>query len=216
MMTDRLSYLPLLFLSGCLTSGCTDSAKHQFGYTEPAIEAHHGFFSGTKVKVSSNFTGKVDLSRDAETGQIQTLHAEVTSNPIEVYDAQGRRITENFLKGRELEYGFKVEAAKVIVDGITSLAGTLVTLGAARNDPALTNAGMSLLDRIGPLLQGGGGAGGLDIAAILQQLMARPTVVNVETVPPPALPPGQGVLPDKDNDGVPDSADAEPDNSFIH
>ena len=156
--------------------GCTDSAAHQFAYSEPAIAFEHSIW-GTKAKVSSQFTGKVDLARDAETGQIQTLHAEVESNVVDVYDAQGRRITENFLKGRSLEYGFKVEATREVFAGLNGLADkavSLMSMGFARGGaegPQLVSQGQSLLASVMNAMQGLGGSG--DLSSLVAMLEAR-------------------------------------------
>ena len=157
-------------------AGCTDSAEHQFGYTEPGIAASHGLF-GTKVRISSEFSGKADLKRNPETGQFEDIHVEMTSGVADVYDAQGRRITENFLKGRELEYGFKVEATREVFVGLNGLADkavSLMSMGFARggsDGPQLVNQGQSLLSSVMSSMSGLGGGG--DLSALVAMLEAR-------------------------------------------
>jgi YD repeat-containing protein len=175
-MTYSLKLAALIYaltMGGCIF-GCTDSARHQFGYTEPGIRVTKGIL-GASVDVSSNISGHVELVLDPS-GKVTGLKADLTSGVTDVYDAQGRRINENFLKGRALEYDFKVAAVNAVgqqVSNVLSSAGQmLLGFGAARSGSdgqAIMQQGLSLLQQA----QSAAGIVSPDqIAAILASLQA--------------------------------------------
>lgn len=164
-MTLKIPFLTLLtlFLSSgtCITqTGCsTDSVRHAFGYTEPAlqVQATQGLFGGgVKFKASSQFSGNVDAEIDPETQRVKSFSARIDSNVTDVYDAQGRRITENFLAGRSMEYNFKLEQQKLANEFGFAVVNAIQTLGP---------------DIVKGMLTGGTSAG-LDIAGLTSMFNA--------------------------------------------
>ena len=166
------SILGLFVLCAC---GCTDPATHQFAYSEPAVLVDHGVLSGTHIKVSSKFTGSVDVKRDPETGEVQELHAEVASDPVDVYAAQAARVTQNFLAGRQAEYGFKIEAAKVISAALVDVARAAMTMGLAIGG----DAGSSIIGAAKQLFTAADGDP--DLAEVVRLLKEIGAAVNANT-----------------------------------
>ena len=133
-------------------AGCTDSARHAYGYTEPKIKASRGIL-GTSFEASGQLNGNGQVKYDPESKAFEVVF-NVQHEVVDVYDAQARRITDEFLEGRRDEYAFKIEAAKVIGNMLNDLARTLTTLGlglSGADGATLLGAGRALSEAIRPL-----------------------------------------------------------------
>ena len=166
------SILGLFVLCAC---GCSDSARHQFGYTEPAIEFSHGALSGTHARASTNLNGKAEIMVDPDTQKITGLKVELSSDPREVYAAQAARVTQEFLAGRQLEYAFKIEAAKVISAALVDVARAAMTMGLAIGG----DAGSSIIGAAKQLFTAADGDP--DLAEVVRLLKEIGAAVNVTT-----------------------------------
>ena len=116
-LTTTLSGLATLatFGAGCLTTqgGCvSDDVRRAFGYTQPdqggSVVVDLGW-GRKRIIIGSDFEGHVTGSYNPETGAFD-VDATISSNASAIYDAQGRRINDNFVASRNLEWQGKAAA----------------------------------------------------------------------------------------------------------
>lgn len=162
------------------TAGCSQQdVARAFGYTEPALEvmAHTGLFGGgVKFRASSEFSGMADATIDPETGKVTGFKATVNSGVTDVYDAQGRRITENFLAGRNIEWAGMIRQQELVNEGLRDFWAVA--------SKAIDTLGPGMVSNV----VSSGLASGLDIGVIsqlLDALMQAQAVLPKTTTPTP-------------------------------
>lgn len=150
--------LLILLAFAALCGGCIPSTTQLAGFTQsaPAIKGEWGLFR-KGFEIGTNFTGDASMTRDAETGEIQTFTVNIISDAGSIYDAQGRRVITADLAGlRRDNYEFQLAAVEKIgatILGLADRATSLIGIGKAVGDPGMVQAGQSLLGQLGPLIE---------------------------------------------------------------
>lgn len=132
-LQTTLSGLITLVTGTCLAlpaSGCIypSSAARGYGYTQPdeggAIVVRKTW-GGAELIVGTDIDGHVKGTYNPETGFID-IDATLVSNASAIYDAQGRRITDNFVASR----GAEIDAQRqVAFRALDTMDNALAMLG---------------------------------------------------------------------------------------
>jgi hypothetical protein len=121
-----------LFLFCC--PGCMmDKAGRLAGFSNPSSEVSYSWLTGFKAKTGADFSGSLKGDYNPETGQI-TVDANINSAVSPVVDAEGKRITPEFLELRKIESNFKNEQARIVGQNFEAFGSMLQTAIIAGGD----------------------------------------------------------------------------------
>lgn len=177
-----LAIVAMVGISGCASF----SAKSQMGQAQknPAISVEHGFFSGTRVTVTSTGSFTADDVEYSKTTGLKATKVVLTSDPVPAMDAQTRKILEAMVPMSQEYTRWSIQFGDHLVSAMQVMANPLDILASV---PLVAVSGQVQLQLPqGVTLNGKSVLNAQDLAVLFGQMAA--VIDSLKSTPPPPVP----------------------------